>query len=110
MREEQQKELQEKQKLNQERRKDDFDITTVLDSGREKRAFLTNNVVDEQAVPQGFINDPTKSSLSSQMLASRPLVPPGFAGAVNERTSNMIEVFVVTSTHVKVLLLTRRYC
>ncbi|KAK4792980.1 hypothetical protein SAY86_023415 [Trapa natans] len=93
MRKEQQKEFLEKQNSNQEKCRDVFDISTLLEhSEHEKRTFLKNNVVDEEAPPQEFVGDPANSSLSSQALASRPLVPPGFAGAVNERKSNVIEV------------------
>ncbi|KAK4788578.1 hypothetical protein SAY86_019897 [Trapa natans] len=90
MRKEHKKELLEKQNSNQEKRRDVFDISTLLeDSENEKRTFLKNNAVDEETQPQEFISDPANSS---QVLASRPLVPPGFAGAVNERKSNVIEV------------------
>lgn len=95
MRKEQQKAFQERQKLNQERRRDDFDIIALLeDSGHEKRTFHKNNEVDEKAVAQECINDPTKPSLSS-MPASRPLVPPGFAGALHERKSDVVEVLFI---------------
>ncbi|XP_031393806.1 uncharacterized protein LOC116205364 [Punica granatum] len=97
MRKEQQKAFQERQKVNPERRRDIFDITTLLeDSGHEKRTFHKNDEVDEHTEPQEFSSDPAKSSLSSQAPAPRPLVPPGFAGAMQERKSNMVEVKMVS--------------
>lgn len=79
--------------MNPERRRDDFDITSLLeDSGRE---------VNVQAVTREFISDPPKSSLSSQVPAPRPAVPPGFAGAMHERKSNMVEVLIVALAQIR---------
>ncbi|KAK2650212.1 hypothetical protein Ddye_017701 [Dipteronia dyeriana] len=84
MRKEQHKAFQEKQKLNTNKRKDEFD-TLVEDSKDDDGVSNKSSQFDEP----GSLPDPSnvsdKSVLPTQTPASRPLVPPGFANATLER-------------------------
>ena len=84
MRMEQHKAFQEKQKLNTNKRKDEFD-TLAEDSKDDEGVSNKSNQFDEP----GSLPDPSnvsdKSVLPTQTPASRPLVPPGFANATLER-------------------------
>ncbi|KAM7274809.1 hypothetical protein ACFE04_016675 [Oxalis oulophora] len=85
MRKEQHKVLQEKQKSNIiERRKDEFDISTLNDDDDDnidKAPATKNNALDEAG------NSESGKSMQSLTLASRPLVPPGFSNATMDRNS-----------------------
>ncbi|KAJ7951186.1 Serine-rich adhesin for platelets like [Quillaja saponaria] len=87
MRKEQQKAFQEKQKLNPEKNKDEFDITLLLnDSKDEKRLVSRSNESVELLTPLTSNNDSEKSSFPIQNhAASRPLVPPGFTSPALEK-------------------------
>lgn len=88
MRKEQQKALQEKQK-NPDKHKDGFvsDFTASLEDAKDgKRVFNRSNGLDESS--QTVSNDESCKS-SSQILGSRPLVPPGFKSAIVERNSSV---------------------
>lgn len=88
MRKEHQKAFQEKQKLNPDKRKDGFDLTTLLeDSKDEKRLLNRSNESDYPVIIKTSNKDSEKSSLPPQTSQSRPLVPPGFASTISERNS-----------------------
>ncbi|KAL1198129.1 hypothetical protein V5N11_001213 [Cardamine amara subsp. amara] len=82
LRKEHQKSFQERQKLNPDLRKNDFDFTELLgeskdEKGRPSRSDEVNNT---PTIPGS-----NNTSLPSQSNAPRPLVPPGFASAILER-------------------------
>lgn len=86
MRKEQQKAFQEKQKLNLNKPKDDFDITTLIeDSKDDERDTIKSNQLEEPGSLPVPGNESEKSVLPTQTPAPRPLVPPGFASAALER-------------------------
>lgn len=86
LRKEQHKSFQEKQKLNPEGRKNEFDITELLeDSKDEKRLPNKSHKANEPVVLPVPDNDSQKLSLPSQAPASRPLVPPGFRSTILEK-------------------------
>ncbi|GLT71116.1 hypothetical protein SLA2020_431570 [Shorea laevis] len=88
MRKEHQKAFQEKQKLNPDKRKDGFDLITLLeDSKDEKRLLNRSNESDYPVIIKTSNKDSEKSSLPPQTSQSRPLVPPGFASTISERNS-----------------------
>ncbi|XP_059456064.1 uncharacterized protein LOC132186220 isoform X2 [Corylus avellana] len=88
MRKEQHKAFQEKQKLNPDKRKDEFDLTTLLeDSKDEKRLLNRSNESDYPVIIKTSNKDSEKPSLPPQISQSRPLVPPGFASTISERNS-----------------------
>ncbi|KAJ8900437.1 hypothetical protein K2173_025214 [Erythroxylum novogranatense] len=83
MRKEQQKAFQENQKSNPEKSKTGFDISLLLDDPKDDKANLNKN--DEFNGPIGQPNSNEESDKSSFPLpapVSRPLVPPGFSGAI----------------------------
>ncbi|KAJ1393438.1 hypothetical protein SESBI_34972 [Sesbania bispinosa] len=82
MRKEQQKAFQEKNKLNPEKNKDAFDITSLLDDDEKRIVNRSNESVDPPLTLSALSND-EKSSLSHT--TARPLVPPGFASTMLER-------------------------
>lgn len=84
-RKEQQKAFQEK-KINPERRKDDFDISELQVDSKDDKGLQNKSKESVERMPASNI-DSEKSSLPSQIPASRPLVPPGFASAILERNS-----------------------
>ncbi|KAG6730108.1 hypothetical protein I3842_01G063300 [Carya illinoinensis] len=86
MRKEQHKAFQDKQNLNPDKRKDVFDITTLLEDSKDEKNILNRSKESDEPV-KASLNDPEKSSLPSQTPASRPLVPPGFKSTVLERNS-----------------------
>ncbi|XP_052194166.1 uncharacterized protein LOC127802414 [Diospyros lotus] len=84
MRKEQQKALQEKQKLKLGKHKDDHvsDFTELLEDGKDvKRVTNRSNELDESVTQPVPNNDSGKSSC-------RPLVPPGFKSTILERNSS----------------------
>ncbi|KAF5464348.1 hypothetical protein F2P56_014430 [Juglans regia] len=88
MRKEQQKAFQDKQNLNPDKRKDEFDITTLLEDSKDEKNLLNRSKEsDDPVILKASLNDPEKSLLPPQTPASRPLVPPGFKSTVLERNS-----------------------
>ncbi|XP_019460616.1 PREDICTED: uncharacterized protein LOC109360290 isoform X3 [Lupinus angustifolius] len=85
MRKEQQKTFQEKQKLNPEKNKDVFDISSLVDDNDKRLVKLSNESVEPPVVLAALSNDSEKSSLAHIVSTSRPLVPPGFASTLVER-------------------------
>ena len=86
MRKEQQKAFQEKQKLNPEKRKDGFDISTLMEDSKDEKILLNkSNESGDSVILKNSNNDSEKSSLPPQTPASRPLVPPGFTSTNMER-------------------------
>lgn len=86
MRKEQQKAFQEKQKLNADKQKDEFDISTLLVDSKDDEGISSKSKQFDEAVLLPATNkDSDKSVLAAQAPASRPLVPPGFANATLER-------------------------
>lgn len=77
MRKEQQKAFQEKLKLNPEKNKDHFDITSLLDDDEKRVVNRSNDSVEPSSTSAALSNDEKFSSLSHA--TARPLVPPGFA-------------------------------
>lgn len=82
LRKEHQKAFQERQKLNPDLRKNDFDFTELLgeskdEKGRPSRSDEVNNT---PTIPGS-----NNTSLPSQSNAPRPLVPPGFGSTILER-------------------------
>ncbi|KAI3449213.1 hypothetical protein Pfo_005878 [Paulownia fortunei] len=92
MRKEQQKALQEKQKLNLEKHKSS-DISNLCDAlgdkKEEKEPFVKNNEWDISDATPTLSNDFEKSSFASHSSASRPLVPPGFKNYTLEKSSGL---------------------
>ncbi|KAL2330237.1 hypothetical protein Fmac_017818 [Flemingia macrophylla] len=84
MRKEQQKAFQEKHKLNPDKNKDDFDITSLIDNNEKKILSKSNESVEPPVTLAALSND-DKSSLSQTPSAARPLVPPGFASTKIDR-------------------------
>ncbi|KAJ8749050.1 hypothetical protein K2173_013495 [Erythroxylum novogranatense] len=88
MRKEQHKTFQEKQKLNMEKSKTDFDITLLLEDSKDyKRVPHRNNELDEASVQPVSNNESDKSSFPVSAPMPRPLVPPGFSGAIPPKTN-----------------------
>ncbi|KAK7340305.1 hypothetical protein VNO77_21007 [Canavalia gladiata] len=85
MRKEQQKTFQEKQKLNPDKNKDDFDITSLIDNDEKRLVNRSNESVEPPVSLAPLSNDEKSSSLSHTPSAARPLVPPGFASTKLER-------------------------
>ncbi|XP_038681624.1 uncharacterized protein LOC119982368 isoform X3 [Tripterygium wilfordii] len=86
MRKEQQKEFQEKLKLNLNKPKDEFDITTLLDNPNDDKGHMNRkNEPDELVKLAASNSDSDKPSFPSHTLVSRPLVPPGFASSMSEK-------------------------
>ncbi|CAK9134383.1 unnamed protein product [Ilex paraguariensis] len=88
MRKEQQKALQEKQKLKMDKHKNDGvpDIMVLLEDTKAEKSFLgRNDELDAPLMLPVSNNDSGKSSLSSLAPPSRPLVPPGFRSTILER-------------------------
>ncbi|KAJ0111659.1 hypothetical protein Patl1_00499 [Pistacia atlantica] len=86
MRKEQQKAFQEKQKVNPEKRKDEFDIMTLLEDSKDDEGISNkSNQFDKPVMLNAPNADSEKPVLPSQTPASRPLVPPGFSNATLER-------------------------
>ncbi|XP_021677042.2 uncharacterized protein LOC110662387 isoform X2 [Hevea brasiliensis] len=86
MRKEQHKAFQEKQKLNPEKGKDDFDISELMkDPKDDKRLVIRKNESDEAVTQPSSITDSDKSSFPSPAPVSRPLVPPGFSSTIVEK-------------------------
>ncbi|KAK7295135.1 hypothetical protein RJT34_18039 [Clitoria ternatea] len=85
MRKEQHKAFQEKQKLNPDKNKDDFDITSLVDDD-EKRVVNRSNESVEQPVSVASLSNEETSSLLHTTSVVRPLVPPGFASTKVERS------------------------
>lgn len=86
MRKEQQKAMQEKLKSGPVNRKDEFDISTLVDESKEDGSISNkSNQYDEHIKLPASSNDSEKSLLLSQAPASRPLVPPGFANTNLEK-------------------------
>ncbi|TKY65401.1 hypothetical protein E2542_SST08259 [Spatholobus suberectus] len=85
MRKEQQKAFQEKHKLNLDKDKDDFDITSLIDDNEKRLVNRSNESVEPPGTIAALSNDEKSSSLSQTSSAARPLVPPGFASTKLER-------------------------
>ncbi|GLT84656.1 hypothetical protein SLE2022_028730 [Rubroshorea leprosula] len=84
-RKQQQKEFLDKQKINPERHKDDFDISELLEDSKDEKGPLNRSKEpDELAISLAPGNDSGKSSLPLQTPAARPLVPPGFTSTILE--------------------------
>lgn len=78
--------FQEKQKLNSDKRKDEFDIITLLEDSKDEKSLLNRSSVSNDAVTlKASHNDSGKSPFPPQTPESRPLVPPGFTSRVLER-------------------------
>ncbi|XP_071722886.1 uncharacterized protein [Rutidosis leptorrhynchoides] len=88
MRKEQQKVLQEKQKSNVESRKDEFDISSLIDDEKTEKGLVSkSNQLDGPMVVPAVNIESNKSTLQSQTPASRPLVPPGFSSSIVDKNS-----------------------
>ena len=87
MKKEEHKASQEKQKLQPEKKKGDFDFSMLLDDDSKdgKRLLPSSSEIAEPLIPPASNNDAEKSTIPLQTPASRPLVPPGFTSTVLER-------------------------
>ncbi|KAJ4832409.1 hypothetical protein Tsubulata_031410 [Turnera subulata] len=85
MRKEQHKAFQEQQKLNPEKRKDEFDISLLREDSKDDKRLL--NRTDESETVVQSTTELERSSSTSAAPVSRPLVPPGFASTVSEKTT-----------------------
>ncbi|KAE9605379.1 hypothetical protein Lalb_Chr10g0096711 [Lupinus albus] len=85
MRKEQQKAFQEKQKLNPDKNKNVFDISSLIDENDKRLVKLSNEPVEPPVVLSALSDDSEKSSHAHIASTSRPLVPPGFASTLVER-------------------------
>ncbi|PIN20170.1 hypothetical protein CDL12_07132 [Handroanthus impetiginosus] len=86
MRKEQQKALQDKQKLNLEKHKAG-DVSDIFEE--EKGLPVRNNELEVSAATLNLSSDLEKSSFASHAPASRPLVPPGFKSNSVEKSSGL---------------------
>ncbi|CAL0308436.1 unnamed protein product [Lupinus luteus] len=84
MRKEHQNAFQEKQKLNQGKNKDAFDISSLVDEN-DKRLVKRNESTEPHVILSALSADSEKSSLAHIASTSRPLVPLGFASTLLER-------------------------
>ncbi|KAE8721457.1 Ribosomal L5P family protein [Hibiscus syriacus] len=82
-RKEQQRAFQEK-KINPERRKYDFDFSELLMDSKDDNGLANRSKESDEPIPTSN-NISEKSFLPVQTLASRPLVPPGFASTILEK-------------------------
>ncbi|KAJ4728223.1 Serine-rich adhesin for platelets like [Melia azedarach] len=97
MRKEQHKAFEEKQRLNADKRKDEFDISTLLEDSKDDDGISSKSKqFDEPMMLPTKNKDSDKSVLPSQTPALRPLVPPGFACANLERN---VGTKTVTHSH-----------
>lgn len=121
MRKEQQKAFQEKQKLNADKQKDEFDISTLLVDSKDDEGISSKSKQFDEAVLLPATNkDSDKSVLAAQAPASRPLVPPGFANATLERNhgtkiichshSSAVIFLYFLSDFMNVVFLVRLFC
>lgn len=79
------KEQTEKLKMNPDKNKVDFDISSLLDDDTKKLVARNNEPVEPPLTLAALSNDEKSSSLSHA--SARPLVPPGFASTVLERNT-----------------------
>ncbi|KAI8545068.1 hypothetical protein RHMOL_Rhmol07G0013800 [Rhododendron molle] len=88
MRKEQQKVLQEKQN-NPDKHKDGhvLDVNAWLEDTKDKKRISNRSNELEESMAQTVSNNDSWKS-SSQILGSRPLVPPGFKSTISEKNSN----------------------
>lgn len=87
MRKEQQKVLQDKQKSHLDKHKDVLfsDDITLNEQAKEGKPLERSSELKESGAQPAPNNDSVYSSLPSQ--APRPLVPPGFASTILEKSS-----------------------
>ncbi|KAM7275621.1 hypothetical protein ACFE04_017487 [Oxalis oulophora] len=104
MRKEQHKILQENQKTNVERRKDEFDISTLIDDDKIEKGLATKKNVLDEFVSAGN-SECAKATVQSQTLASRPLVPPGFSNATVDKNSGTKTSAQPNSTEIRSCIL-----
>ena len=87
MRKEQHRAFQDKQRSNLDKNKDDFDISTLVEEPKDETgSSKRNSEPDEFVKPLASDKDSEKSSVPAQAPAPRPLVPPGFASSVLDRS------------------------
>ncbi|KAI3818553.1 hypothetical protein L1987_12363 [Smallanthus sonchifolius] len=86
MRKEQQKVLQEKQKMNANKVKDDEFTNLVLEEAKEVGISEASGELNS-AVQSVLKDDSGKSSILLQSSKPRPLVPPGFKSTITEKSS-----------------------
>lgn len=86
MRKEQQKAFQEKQKLDPDKNKNDFDVSSLLDNDEKRLVTRINESAAEPlAVLSALSDDSEKPSVAHIPSSARPLVPPGFTSTVLDR-------------------------
>lgn len=95
------KEQTEKLKMNPEKNKVDFDLSSLIDDDSKRLVTRSNESVEEPPLTLAA-NDEKSSSLAHA--SARPLVPPGFASTVLERNmgtkiSSNTHAAEVTSSH-----------
>jgi len=80
------KEQTEKLKLNPEKSKADFDLSSLIDDDSKRLVTRSNDSVEESPLTLAAISNDEKSS-SLPNASARPLVPPGFASSMLERNT-----------------------
>lgn len=80
------KEQTEKLKLNPEKSKADFDLSSLIDDDSKRLVTRSNDSVEESPLTLAAISNDEKSS-SLPHASARPLVPPGFASSMLERNT-----------------------
>jgi hypothetical protein len=79
------KEQTEKLKMNPEKSKMDFDLSSLIDDESKKPVTRSNESMEPSLTSEVLSNDEKSSSLSHA--SARPLVPPGFATTMLERNT-----------------------
>ena len=88
------KDQMEKLKMNPDKNKVDFDISSLIDNDSKKLVTRSNDSVKPPLTSVALSNDEKSSSLSQS--SARPLVPPGFASTMLERN---IGTKISSNTH-----------
>ncbi|XP_045798403.1 uncharacterized protein LOC123892611 isoform X2 [Trifolium pratense] len=89
------KEQTEKLKMNPEKGKVDFDLSSLIDDESKRPVTRSNESVEPSLTLEVLSNDEKSSSLSHA--SARPLVPPGFASTMLERNTG---TKISSNTHV----------
>ncbi|CAA2935002.1 Hypothetical predicted protein [Olea europaea subsp. europaea] len=103
MRKEQQKALQDKQKLNLEKHKADWisDLGELLEDSKEKPRVLDRNNELDSSSASPVLNGSEKPSFASHSPASRPLVPPGFTNNILDKSFGLKSLMHPPSSEVE---------
>lgn len=89
------KEQTEKLKMNPDKNRVDFDLSSLIDNDSKRLVAGSNESMEPPLTLAGLSNDEKSSSHSHA--SARPLVPPGFANTVLERNMG---TKISSNTHV----------